>query len=91
MSAKFYATEFNLNYNSNHTMVMVSTASSQFNVWPLLALISLLVLVIFLAVHLYFSRTESFKLGLEIPGPYPLPILGNAHMAIGKTSHGEYR
>lgn len=70
-------------------VTIISAASNHFSMWPTLALIALLVFVIFLAVHLYYSRTESFKLGIEIPGPYPLPILGNALMAIGKTSHGE--
>lgn len=68
---------------------MISVANSQFDTWFLLALTSLFVFLILLAVHLYFSRTEAFQLGLKIPGPDPIPLLGNAHLAIGKSSHGE--
>lgn len=68
---------------------MISVASGHDDMWMLLALISLMVLMTLLVVHLYFSSTESYKLGLAIPGPDPIPLLGNAHMAIGKTCYGE--
>lgn len=41
------------------------------------------------AVHFYFKSRESFKLAMQIPGPDPLPLLGNAHLAVGKSSHGK--
>lgn len=49
----------------------------------------ILILIIFISIHLYYQSTESYKLGIQIPGPPPYPIIGNAHMAIGMTSHGK--
>lgn len=40
-------------------------------------------------IHVFYKSQESFKLGLQIPGPEPIPILGNALMAIGKTPNGK--
>ncbi|KAG4071250.1 hypothetical protein HA402_003954 [Bradysia odoriphaga] len=37
------------------------------------------------AIHVYYKSQESYKLAREIPGPVPLPIIGNALMALGKT------
>lgn len=40
-------------------------------------------------IHVFYKSQESFKLGLQIPGPEPIPILGNALMALGKTPNGK--
>ncbi|XP_031623600.1 cytochrome P450 4g15-like [Contarinia nasturtii] len=47
-------------------------------------LIMFIILVI-TAIHLFYKSQESFKLGIQIPGPEPIPILGNALMALGKS------
>ena len=51
---------------------------------PILFVISALT-----AIHVYFKSRESYKFAIRIPGPEPIPILGNALMAIGKTPNGE--
>lgn len=43
------------------------------------------------AIHVYFKSKESYKLGIEIPGPDPIPILGNALLALGKTPNGKQK
>lgn len=42
------------------------------------------------AIHVYFKTQESYKLAIEIPGPDPIPILGNALLALGKTPNGKF-
>lgn len=58
--------------------------------FPSVFLLILFFIVAITAVHVYFKNQESYKLGYEIPGPEPLPILGNALMAIGKTPNGKF-
>lgn len=43
------------------------------------------------AIHVYFKTQESYKLAIEIPGPEPIPIFGNALMALGKTPNGKFK
>lgn len=55
---------------------------------------SIFILILFVilavtAIHFYYKSQESFKLGLRIPGPEPLPLLGNALIAVGKTPNGK--
>lgn len=50
----------------------------------------LFVILVLTAIHYYYKSQESFKLGIRIPGPEPIPILGNALMAIGKTPNGKF-
>lgn len=45
----------------------------------------LFIILAITAIHVYYKSQESFKLALQIPGPDPIPILGNALMALGKT------
>lgn len=55
------------------------------------AIVTFIIVAILLTiVHLYFRSKESYKLAIEIPGPDPIPILGNALMALGKSSHGKF-
>lgn len=42
------------------------------------------------AIHFYYKTQESYKLAIEIPGPIPIPILGNALMAVGKNPNGKF-
>lgn len=58
------------------------------------ATIFILIMFIILAVtaiHVYCKSQESYKLGMQIPGPDPIPILGNALMAVGKTPERKYK
>lgn len=50
-------------------------------------LLIILFISILTAIHVYFTSQESYKLGLELPGPYPLPILGNALLALTDTQN----
>lgn len=49
----------------------------------------LFVILVVTAIHVYYKSQESYKLGIRIPGPEPIPILGNALMAVGKSPNGK--
>lgn len=40
-------------------------------------------------IHMFYKSQESFKLGIQIPGPEPVPIFGNALMALRRTPNGK--
>lgn len=40
-------------------------------------------------LHVYLQSRRIAKLGNRIPGPTPLPIIGNAHMVWNKTHNGK--
>lgn len=46
-------------------------------VFLLLTIISLLATILFV-VKYYFDKRKLFQLGSKLPGPKPLPIIGNA-------------
>lgn len=50
--------------------------------------VSTLLFVALAAIHFYYKSQESFKFASEMPGPAPLPIFGNALMALGKSPTG---
>lgn len=43
------------------------------------------------AIHVYFRTQDSYKMAIEIPGPEPVPIFGNALLALGKTPNGKLK
>lgn len=45
------------------------------------------IVVVLAAVHYWQQQTRLTKMGLKLPGPATLPIVGNAHMIAGKTNH----
>lgn len=52
-------------------------------------IVILFVILTVTAIHYYYKTQESYQLGSRIPGPDPIPILGNALMALGKTPNGK--
>lgn len=54
-----------------------------------LAVITVLIISVITLYHFWQKTTDTWKFGMEMPGPQPLPILGNAHIIIGKSSHGK--
>jgi len=56
-------------------------AATKVYIAPLVIPFFSLVLILY-AVHLWLSGTRSYKLALKIPGPPPLPLIGNAHLVV---------
>lgn len=52
-------------------------------------LLIMFVVLTLTAIHIYFKTQESYKLAISIPGPNPVPLLGNALLALGKTPNGK--
>lgn len=49
---------------------------------------AILLVVALALVHLYFVSRESYKLAIQFPGPKPIPLLGNALLAVGLSNNG---
>lgn len=73
----------------NIATLMNGPASSGIGFSTVFILIMFIILAI-TAIHMYYKSQESYKLGMQIPGPDPIPILGNALMAIGKTPERKF-
>lgn len=73
---------------ANHLLTLISPETNSIGFSAIFTLIMFAILVI-VAIHVYYKSQESFKLGILIPGPDPLPILGNALMALGRTPNGK--
>lgn len=54
-----------------------------------LAVITTLIVTVVTLYHLWQQTTDSWKYGMEMPGPKPLPLIGNAHMIVGKSNSGK--
>lgn len=72
----------------NILTTMEPSASGVIGFSTVFLLIMFVVLTI-AAIHFYFKTQESYKLAIKIPGPPPIPILGNALLALGKTPNGK--
>lgn len=70
-------------------LTLIGPASGGIGFSTVFILIMFFILAI-TAIHVYYKSQESYKLGLQIPGPEPLPILGNALMALGKTPNRKH-
>lgn len=69
---------------ANNLLTLVGPENSGISFSTIFILILFVILAI-TAIHFYYISQDSFKFGMRIPGPEPIPIFGNALMAIGKT------
>lgn len=55
-------------------------------IWlPMLIILPLIAL----GIYILFERNgRMFRMGMKIPGPPPVPVFGNALMAVGKSNTG---
>lgn len=54
-------------------------------------LLPLIAITISLGIFYWWQQNKNLiTLGRKIPGPPTIPILGNAHLAIGRTANGIY-
>lgn len=74
---------------ANNLLTLASPENSGISLLAIFILIVFVILAI-TAIHFYYTSQESFKLGIRIPGPTPIPILGNALLALNKTPNGKY-
>lgn len=59
------------------------------NYWQIpLIVFTICCVVIFYLISLLQQSSRSWKMGLKIPGPNPLPIFGNALMMLKLSSAG---
>lgn len=68
--------------------ILAAAASSSGFGYSSLLVFSALLFVVLTAIHFYYKSQESYKLASEMPGPAPIPIFGNALMALGKSPNG---
>lgn len=69
---------------------MIEPAASGAIGFSTIFLLIMFVILTITAIHIYFKTQESYKFAIEMPGPDPIPIFGNALMAIGKTPNGNF-
>lgn len=60
-------------------MSTAAIAESKLLLTPFIIPITTIILLIY-AIHLWQTNNRGYKLALELPGPQPIPILGNAHL-----------
>lgn len=73
---------------ADNLLTLVDSETSSIGFSTILIPILFVILAV-TAIHAYYKSQESFKLGIRIPGPEPIPILGNALMAVGKSPNGK--
>lgn len=74
---------------SDNLLTLIGPESSGIGFLTIFLFIMFVILAV-TAIHVYYKSQESYQLALRIPGPEPIPILGNALMALRKTPNGKY-
>lgn len=74
---------------ADNLLTMIDSPASGGVGFSTIILLIMFVLLTITAIHVYFKTQQSYKYAIEIPGPEPIPILGNALIALGKTPTGK--
>lgn len=74
---------------AENLLTMIEPTASGTIGFSTIFLLIMFVVLTMTAIHVYFKTRESYKLAIAIPGPPPIPILGNALLALGKTPTGK--